>query len=264
MGQISILSADADAITIGGVIHFAPVETASKPLAEAAYLEKSNNLRLIHGKLNFDDSNSSLNIAQMEFYVPSAMLYIAPHYLYFSASGDGESSSFNTYGLSLGITPLAGLRVSTAWTDEIDYEFNFDVKYVANLRNNNAINIELSYAKSEDDEFEEEDDYFGIKLDYFLDQTLSIGIEYNSTSNFNQAIADATLINGEDAYGIRTEKYFSNALSLFAKYSTSDEIDNWAIGASYRFLLKIHQPKKGRIRGLFLHFSATLNSRHPR
>ena len=225
---------ELDDTILTGQFLFSPVETGAKPLAEATYLAKANNIKLIHLMLD-NDSDTTYDIAQAEFYVPQTNLYIAPFYIYSSSEYDGEKESDNNYGFNIGFTPMEGMRLSTFWIDDIDYELNIDFKYVKQLDNNNAFNLQLAFAKAEDDEFYDQDDYVGLEFDYFFNPTTSIGIEYHSTVSAKKVLTEGFLILGEDSIGIRAEKFFNDTWSMQANYYTSDDIDSWRLGISFRF-----------------------------
>jgi len=208
----------AETIAFEGKYHFQPVATRSHPLVEAAFLERSNNVSLSHGRAEFGRVDVNTTRAEVELYIPDTMLYVAPFYTRTSTKYAGNSSSNNDWGVTVGITPLDGFRVTTTYADDVDYEFNFDVKYVLGLANNTAINMEFAYADAPHSSME---DTVSAAADYYFDRTFSVGVE---------------IVDAEDtAYGIRTQKFFTDTFSGFASYSKGDDVDTWAIGASLRF-----------------------------
>lgn len=210
---------EVDIIAVGGQYHFAAVNTDSHPLAEADFLEKSNNISLLYAQSDFDGGDSDSALAQVEIYIPSAMLYIAPFYEYASFSYDGfGSESENDWGTAIGITPIDGLRIATTWSDEVDYELNLEAKYVVKLAGETALNFDFGYQKSPDSEF---DDTIGAAVDYYFDRTFSVGIELEDSS--------------DTGVGIRTEKFFTEQFHMLARYFTVDDVNMWTIGAAYRF-----------------------------
>ncbi len=205
------------------------------PLAEKAYLSHSNNFRLIHSMIDIEDGSFDIDLARMEFYVSNLNIYIAPFYLY---TGGAESSD-NTYGASLGAVIFDGFRVFTSFSKELDYEINVDIKYVTELGNGRAINVEFGYEKfddSDEDELDDSgiDDYFGVGMDYYFDNTFSVGVFFDSGLGSNQFFNSADLLVGEDSIGLRTEKFFSEQFSLAGSYKTSDTIDALEISLAYR------------------------------
>jgi len=208
----------AEAIAFAGEFHFKPVETASHPLAEAAFLERSNNVSLLHSRTEIGPVDVNTTLAEVELYIPQAMLYLAPFYTHASAKFGGESASENDWGVTVGLTPMEGFRVTTTYADDVDYELNLDVKYVLGLANDTAINMEFGYA---DAPVSGMSDTVSAAADYYFDRTFSVGI----------AVADAE----DTVYGVRTQKFFTEMFSAFASYDKADDADQWMIGASLRF-----------------------------
>ncbi|MBC6907046.1 putative porin [Saccharophagus sp. K07] len=219
-GTVTYLSADndVDLFTLGGVYHFNTVSTDSHPLAEAAFLERSNNVSLTLGKKSMDAGDQDTAIAAVEIYIPEAMLYIAPFYRYDKYKPDGGvNSSENDWGVRIGLTPIEGFRVATTWSDEVDYELNFDVKYVLKLANDTALNLEFGFAEA----LEGGDDLVSAAVDYYFNRTFSVGL----------GIEDQY----DTIYELRTRKFFTDSFSAFASYYNADDADAWKIGASLRF-----------------------------
>lgn len=215
---------EVDTILIGGEFHFSPVNTEGHPLAEAAFLERSNNISLSYGQSETDYVDIDSVVGEVEIYIPQAMLYIAPYYTYSSYdAGEYFEGSDNDWGITAGLTPIEGFRVTTTWSDEVDYELNFDLKYVLELTDGHALNLEFGYSQAPDseDDFEESEDLVEAAIDYYIDRTFSIGLE----------LADAD----ETAYGVRSQKYFNENFSVLAAYYTGDDFDSWLIGAAVRF-----------------------------
>lgn len=220
-GEVGVAYIDfdgAETIAFAGEFHFQPVATASHPLAEAAFLERSNNVSLLYGRSEFGPVDVNTTLAEVELYIPQAMLYIAPFYTRSSTKFGGNSASDSDWGVTVGITPMEGFRVTTTYADEVDYELNFDVKYVLGLANDTAVNMEFGYA---DAPVSGMSDTVSAAADYYFDRTFSVGVE----------IEDAE----DTAYGIRTQKFFTETFSGFASYSKGDDADTWMIGASLRF-----------------------------
>lgn len=221
---------DVDTGQLKGVFHFDRVDTSKRPLSEAAYLVRSNNISLTRSVID-TEYNLTFDVFKMDFYLPQAEVYIAPYYA--NIDSEGDDSNDNDFGVKLGMTPIDGLRVATTWSDERDYELNFEAKYVKELGNRQAINVEVAYEKSADDGFEKEDDYLGVGVDFYLDPSLSFGVAYHSKVSWHQALSDGTILSGDDAIGIRGEKFFNNMFSVNATYATSDDIDSWTVGVNF-------------------------------
>jgi hypothetical protein len=217
------IDGEVDILAVAGELHFSPVSTATHPLAEAAFLEKSSSVSLTYAQSDTDYVEAEAITGGLEFYIPQAMLYVAPFYVYSSYDAEEYAEgSENDWGVTAGLAPFEGFRVTTTWSDEVDYELNFAIKQVVKLAGEQAINAEFAFTKaSDEDGFEESDDIIQAALDYYIDHTFSIGIE---------------LANAEDtSYGFRTQKFFTENFSALAAYYTADEADSWLIGASLRF-----------------------------
>lgn len=213
------IDGEEEVISVGGQFHFAAVNTDSHPLAEADFLEKSSNLSLLYGFSDFEGGNTDAALAQVEIYIPSAMLYIAPFYEYASISVDGfGSASENDWGTAIGVTPIDGLRIATTWSDEEDYELNLEAKYVVKLAGETALNFDLGYQESPDSEI---DDTISGAVDYYFDRSFSVGVELEDSF--------------DTGFGIRTEKFFTNQFHVLARYFTIDDANIWTIGAAFRF-----------------------------
>ena len=217
------IDGEVDIFVVAGELHFNPVSTATHPLAEAGFLEKSNNFSLSYAQSDAEYVDAEAITGELELYIPQAMLYVAPFYVYSSYdAGEFFEGSDNDWGVTAGLTPFEGFRVTTTWSDEVDYELNFAVKQVVKLSGEQVINAEFEFIKaSDEDGFEESDDIIQAALDYYIDRTFSIGVE---------------LTNAEDtSYGFRTQKFFTENFSALAAYYTADEFDSWLIGATLRF-----------------------------
>jgi hypothetical protein len=216
---------------VSGEFHFAPVATNAHPLAEAAFLERSNNISLAYQQTENHYLDTQKLTGRLEFYVPDLRLYVAPFYT--DASSETKNRwlvselglqlapnikrSNYDWGVAIGLTPMEGFRVSTVWSDKVDYELNFDVKYVLKLANDHAINLEFGFFDAPTGG----DDYVSAAVDYYLDRTFSIGLQVEDQL--------------DSSVKIRTRKFFAENFSAFASYLNSDDYDAWEIGASLRF-----------------------------
>lgn len=211
-------SGDTDWYFIGGTYHFSSVSTDSHPFAEAAFLERSNSISLAYSQTSQKDADDEDAVsAEVAIYIPQAMLYVAPFYTYTKSKFEGDSSSDNYWGVTAGLTPIDGLRITTTWVDDIDYDLNFDVKYVLKLVNDTAINLEFGFYETD----EGGEDFVSAAIDYYFDRTFSVGLEVEDQH--------------ESVYGIRTRKFFTENFSAYAAYRNGDDNDSWLIGASFRF-----------------------------
>lgn len=221
---------DVDTLAVGGEFHFSSVSTDTHPLAEAAFLERSNNISVAHQIMDQDFLEIESTAATLEFYIPQAMLYLAPFYVHNSLQVENRVNLINgadnewdssDWGVSVGLTPIEGLRISTTWTDEVDYEINFDAKYVLKLANDTAVNLEIGYAEGQEDDFTAGDDIVTAGIDYYFDRSFSVGF----------AVTD----HAETEYEIRAQKFFTDYFNVLVAYQNADNVDGWVIGAAFRF-----------------------------
>lgn len=189
-----------------GRYHFTRVQTAQRPLAEAAFLARSSNA-YVRG---YDD----LDVIQAgaEFYIPDSIFYVAAEVTRVDYPGQARN---NDWGVKLGLTPIEGLLVWTGYYDEPGYDLNLHAKYVIDLGRNNAVNLEAGFVDYD------EDNHAYLMGDFYFDRTFSAGVGY--------------LDDGDDGYLIRTRKFFTEAISAEASYTKSDYADQLSLGASFRF-----------------------------
>lgn len=227
----SYTNLDEDTIGIHGTIHFKTVEASDAPLAEQAYLAKSNNVLLRNVIEQFDGPSEDVStyLARAEFYIPQKKFYVAPFFKY----DNFDSSTEKTFGVSLGGTPIEGLLAYTTITDD-GYDLNVFAKYVSKLPNGHTYNIEGGYQMAEEDEFGYQTDYFGLAGDYYIDPTLSVGGFYERTANIETYVFDGIPYADGDIIGIRSTKYFSQVLSANGSIRTGDDGNAIRIGVDYR------------------------------
>lgn len=197
-----------------GKYYFKAVTTNNLPLAEAAYLGKSSNAFLNltrnygHGYL----SDSKIYSGGVEVYIPENFLYIKVEGVHQRYEGDSDTSAQTT----LGLTPLAGLRLTTTWNSDDSYHANLDAKYVTALGNGQYINLEASLADTDSGT------YKAIGGDYYFDNTFSVGAEVSDDDTGT-------------SYLIRTRKFFTEQFSGDVAYADSDWGNAIALGVNYRF-----------------------------
>ncbi len=191
-----------DGFELGVRYHFEEVDTSDKPLAEAAFLDRSSNMTIAY--LNLDDFDAA--VLSAEFYVKS--FYIAPGYI-------NPSEDDDTFGVDIGYVG-DGWRVTTSIPEE-DYELNVDFKYVAALSAGNFINVEAGYADGGDFS----DDTITLVSDYYFDKTFSLG---------------GILVNQDGTdFGVRAQKFFTDRFSVAATFISDEFNDNFFLNATVRF-----------------------------
>jgi hypothetical protein len=189
-----------------GEYHFSPVITANRPLAEAAFLQRSSNA-YVYGAQDLDLIN-----AGVEFYIPNSIFYVAAEIARVDIGGERN----NDWGVRFGLTPLDGLLVWTSYYDEPGYDLNLHAKYVLDLGHLNAINIEAGYT---DDDFDNSLYLFG---DYYFNRTFSVGAGYAEQYDI-------------DSFTVRARKFFTNQISGELAFTDADYGKSFTLGGSMRF-----------------------------
>lgn len=183
--------------------HFVPVQTRSHPLAEAAFLEQSTRV-FARAEQDFD----YLTLGG-ELYIPDTMFYVAGAVV---RTDNGASDTEAV--VTLGVTPIDGLRVTTSFTDH-GYDLNLHAKYVTALSGGNFIHLEAEVADREGD------DYLNLGGDFYFNRYWSLGAAY----------AD----NYGDEYTLRSRRFFSNELSGEVAFTDTDWGYRMQVGAALRF-----------------------------
>lgn len=195
-----------ESIGINGEYHFSPVITANRPLAEAAFLQRSSNV-YARGYQDLDVIN-----AGVELYIPNSIFYVAAEIA--RVDIDGERN--NDWGVRFGLTPVDGLLVWTSYYDEPGYDLNLHAKYVLDLGHLNAVNIEGGYT---DDDFDNSLYLFG---DYYFNRTFSVGVGYAEQHDI-------------DSFTIRTRNFFTDRISGELAFTDADDGKSFTVGADIRF-----------------------------
>lgn len=190
-----------------GIYHFNQVQTTNRPLAEAAFLQRSSNAYL-RTQQDFDVIQ-----AGAEFYIPDTIFYVAAELL---RTDYDNSDHNNDWGVRVGVTPINGLLVYTQYYDEQGYDFNVHAKYVMDLGYNNALNIEAGYS-----DFDHHSAVY-VFGDYYFNHSFSAGAGYSD-------------IHDNDAFTIRARNFFTPTIAGEASFTKGDNYDQFTIGASIRF-----------------------------
>lgn len=160
------------------------VSTRNGPLAEAGFINHASNGTLHYdytqAKQNgFDDLKTQELGINAEYYVPQSILYLSAN----AARTDYNvhNADFTTYGAEIGVLPIPNLLVAigVASIDTDTYTDNdptIRAKWLAQLSTGNAVNLE-GHAR-----FGDKSDGYGVKADFYLDRTFSIGAGYDTLS----------------------------------------------------------------------------------
>lgn len=220
---------DLDAIGFEGTFHLQELEAQNVPMAEWAYVAKSNNVSVKHTILDFAGGDTVYDIARLEWYFTEQKIYAAPFFLY------TDTDSSNYWGISLGGTPIEGLRVFTTLIEGVEYDLNVFAKYLMTLKNGKMLSIEGGLEMDASEDLDGTTDYFGAAVDYYLDSTWSIGGFYHNSSNLNSFFMQGNYFLGDSSIGLRSTKFVTDELCVNGSIAMGDEVDSLKIGIDFRF-----------------------------
>lgn len=236
--DISDSSAEGYFVGLEGTYYFAPVDTANHPLAEAAFIQKSNNVYLNLGNTEYKSDAGRSDIYHrslgVDFYVPNTMVYLGAgiNEGKSKTAFSGENYSYSTkwdsaWFVRAGIAPVTGLLVWSEFTEDVDVsdEWNINGKYVIPLSGEHALNIEASYENSYDVV-----DAITVAADYYLDRNLSLGAGFTNLSYDGDGDN-----NSETEYLIRARQFFTDNASLELSYADSDYGSKLMLEGALRF-----------------------------
>ena len=212
---------------VDGTYYFNPVQTRNAPLAEAAFLDRASNVKAHYNYDEVGDDERHNYGAGIEYFVPNSDFYLSGNI----GRDDiklNNNVDFDTtvYGAEVGYLPAPGLLIAAGVKGyDNDYSDGVDptlrAKYVTNLSNGNAINLEAGAAFGDLDEW-------NLAADYYLDKTLSLGVDYYDND-----------LNDNSEFGINARKFFTPQISLegrvgFGEVGNND-YNKFGLAAKYRF-----------------------------
>jgi hypothetical protein len=232
------------------VTYFDTVRATRGPLAESAFLERASGFRLAFARadIEYTYGTSELGVdieqqqytalANVEYYVPDSILFVSvgalgsKYEIEYRSLGDAfstvkdESSWEYTWTAGLGIAPADGLLIWSNFYEDQDFGdyWNLNGKYVWLLQNDQALNLQLSHAQNDDDDFNFSAQ--SISADYYFNKTTSLGVVYSVT--------DDDVIES-DSFELRGRKFFGEMTSVNASFIKRDDESLGALGCSFRF-----------------------------
>jgi Putative general bacterial porin len=216
--QVDVDERNAKSTTYGGLgtFYFDAVETVNVPLAEAAYLGKNSNIYAgaFHTSWNDDEFMLDADIYNVgaEFFIPENFLYVSAGATRSNYDDDNDSDWYT----SIGLTPIDGLLVTTAYTHDEGYDPNINAKYVTAIGNGQFINLEASFEDAD------EGNNIFIGGDFYMDSSLGIGARVGRLDETN-------------AYELRARKFFSEKFSGNITYRSQEAFDTISLGVQLRF-----------------------------
>jgi len=228
---------DSDRFSVDGKYYFNPVQTRNAPLAEAAFLDRASNVSAQYAHEEDDPTKNDQYGAGIEYFVPNSDFYLSgnigreeikPNSKYLD-----NKVKVNHYSGEVGYLPVPGLLVAagakTVDVKDGDRETSptLRAKYVTKLGQND-VNLEAYSAFGDNKEVK-------LKGDYFIDKTLSVGVDYQKLDY------DNTPINSNE-WGISAKKFFNQQVSLEGRVGFGNDksyVDNdytsFGLRAAYRF-----------------------------
>ena len=212
---------DVSYLTIGGRLHFSPVDTKNHPLEEAAFLERSSHVEASWTRVDVseEDDDADLQSLSVNYYIPNSIFYVGAGIKRYDSDGDSDTQ----WNARLGITPIDGLLVWTEFYEDVDYgdAVNVHAKYVTPLAGEQALNLVGGYADGE------RASKLYIGADYYIDRHLSFGGQLTST--------DYDYASTATDFEVRANNYFTPNFNVGLSYVFGEDEDSWGIRAGYRF-----------------------------
>lgn len=243
-------SADISNTNLQGAYYFSPVDTANRPLAESAFLQKASNVYVSGGYSQYKENDSGFGSpgeantynrsVGVNFYIPDTIFFLGAGITeskYKSDFADNGTRYRYTrdwdsqWHVQAGITPIDGLMVWSQFYEDIDVSelWNINAKYVLPIGSNGQwLNLEASYANADDGY--DEAQMLTLAGDYYLDSHLSIGAGVTHNSYDNNGYHD-----NQNEYFVRANQYFTDNFAVNLSYADGDYESNWGIGATLRF-----------------------------
>ncbi|MDX1588089.1 MAG: putative porin [Oleiphilaceae bacterium] len=172
-----VVSRDRGAVE--GRFHLLPVRTAGHPLAEAAYLERSDNLFLSYR--HEDESHEDKVRVGAEGYVQDFYGRVEVNHVEDFGGGGSNAESSNTgAAVDIGWLPpqLQSLRLTVGGALDSPDHFQEDVlrfggKWVQSMQAGTALSLEARYDIVDDDN---DTTVLDVRGDYFLTNSISVGL----------------------------------------------------------------------------------------
>lgn len=209
---------------VDGTYYFNPVQTRNAPLAEAAFLDRASNVSAQYQYDEVGNNDRHRYGVGAEYFVPNSDFYLSGNI----GRDDYENFDETVYGAEIGYLPAPGLLIAAGLKGyDNDYDDGVDptlrAKYVTTLSNGKDINLEAGAGFGDLDEY-------NLAADYFIDKTLSVGVDYASK---DLGPTDT------NEFGISARKFINQQVSLegrvgFGEVGNND-YNKFGVAAKYRF-----------------------------
>jgi hypothetical protein len=243
-------ASDLSDFTLEGTYYFSQVDTANRPLAESAFLQKASSVYLNGAYSRYKENDSEFDSSEKtnvygrqlgaDFYIPNSIFYLGAGISEFKVKSEWRSDDItdretldweSQWYVKAGVTPVDGLLVWSEFYEDVDVSdhWNINAKYVMPIgASGQWINLEARYETTEDEG--DDTQVFSVAGDYYLDSHLSVG---GGVSHYTY---DGEYYNdNENEYFVRANQYFTDNFAVNLKYADGDYESSWTLGATLRF-----------------------------
>lgn len=201
-----------------GTYFFRDVDTGQLPLQEAAYLQRTGSVSLTPSRLDSDFGHLDQWRLASDVYVPRYWLYLGAGVTRVDipdTAGVISTGDETAWDATIGVTPFAGLRLTTSFYEDQDYQPNAEIKYVGKFGNDHYFGLGANLV--DPDGF---DLTYGVSADYYIDRTLRVGAE---------------MIEDAQVWGVSVDKFFMEKLRVGLEYTDFDGANSYEARAAWRF-----------------------------
>ncbi|MBZ2189848.1 putative porin [Alcanivorax sp. JB21] len=205
---------DDHALKLDATFHFETVNTAGRPLAEAAFMGRNNNVSAFYATR--DDADIDRFAIGGEFWLDD--IYLSATYM--DESGD-NSDDESSYELRVGYMVGDDFLVSLGYEDgdeRDDETISLAAKYVGQI-GDNFINVEGGIASTDGDNL------FSLAGDYYFTREFSAGLR----------LAESDVSGVKTRYGIAARYFVTPTISGEIEYLTQDSVDEFTLRVAARF-----------------------------
>lgn len=198
--------------------YFNPVTDNNAPLAEAAFMNRASNVGVRIAGDDADNNTTEYGI-NGEYYVPNTEFYVSGNL----SRVEFDDDHANQYGAEIGYFPapnflIAAGLVGTEYNDDSSTDPSIRAKYVTRVGQHDW-NFEAGGV------FGDYDTY-NVAADYYVDNTFSIGGQYENTD----------LGAGDyDVMTVRARKFINQQTSVQGELGFGDDTNTVGLRGTYRF-----------------------------
>lgn len=213
---------------VSGTYYLNNLPTASTPLAETAFINKASNVKA-HAQWTDVGNNVDVNSYGVggQYYVPNSKFVVGADLSRETAENAAkQKASVNTYGAEVGylldpnLLVAVGLRGYDAGNNVDGIDPTVRAKYLTQIGGKH-VNLEANAAFGDLDQY-------GIKGDYFIDNSFNVGADYAHNK-----------LTDTKEFGVSAKKFISPQASIGGRIgfgdASSQDYKNFGVEANYRF-----------------------------